>query len=666
MEERYELSVERISQIAEDKLLSGEVNDFFVNEAGFLNLVSEVLDLVKNGELCKLTLDELRVINKKLYEYPFVESDNQYLSALAAEMRAVIPYIFEKDIRNVLIRMELFLEFYSAFVAAKDGSDEDIEPKAEELKDILYYYVCDYAPEAIKEKVNEMLPEEEDFATKIVKYEDITDLKTLYLYGEKITEVEEKTLEYLNKLPETTIRKMADTFTEGYRIGFEVTGKDINKKKLAEIRYHIGFEPVVKIAIDNFEKMGMKVSLRRGRMNLLAGRGLERIGFEGACPGRQFEFEHKDDLALVLDKHINTIRLNAWKNAFEKKKNIASLYGGPAVMEVFGEKPTDYVTKEGMPRYSDKQQVLLRKYSSECMAIRTQYILEEERSFTIIAFPTIEIGENFEKIFDEVIELNTLDYIKYRDVQQKIIDTLDKGDYVIIKGSGNNKTNIKVNLHELKNLEKETNFENCVADVNIPVGEVFTSPVLSGTDGVLHVSRVFLEGLEYKNLKITVKDGMITEYSLDNFPTKEENERFFKDNVLYHHESLPIGEFAIGTNTTAYAMAKKYDIGNILPILIAEKTGPHFAFGDTCYSRCEDTKVYNPDGKEIIARENEKSALRNEDPMKAYFDCHTDITLPFDELSEISVVTYDNEVITIIEDGRFVLEGTDFLNEPLG
>ena len=41
-----------------------------------------------------------------------------------------------------------------------------------------------------------------------------------------------------------------------------------------------------------------------------------------------------------------------------------------------------------------------------------------------------------------------------------------------------------------------------------------------------------------------------------------------------------------------------------MPILIAEKMGPHFAVGDTCYSWQEDTPVYNPDGKEIIARDN--------------------------------------------------------------
>ena len=53
--------------------------------------------------------------------------------------------------------------------------------------------------------------------------------------------------------------------------------------------------------------------------------------------------------------------------------------------------------------------------------------------------------------------------------------------------------------------------------------------------------------------------------------------------------------------------------------------GPHFAVGDTCYSWSEDTKVYNPDGRENVAKDNEVSILRKEDISKAYFNCHTDI-----------------------------------------
>ena len=93
---------------------------------------------------------------------------------------------------------------------------------------------------------------------------------------------------------------------------------------------------------------------------------------------------------------------------------------------------------------------------------------------------------------------------------------------------------------------------------------------------------------------------MVSEYNCANFERELENKAYIHDNVLYKHPTLPLGEFAIGTNTTAYVTAKKYGIEDKMPILIAEKMGPHFAVGDTCYSWCEDIKVYNPNGKEIM------------------------------------------------------------------
>ena len=128
---------------------------------------------------------------------------------------------------------------------------------------------------------------------------------------------------------------------------------------------------------------------------------------------------------------------------------------------------------------------------------------------------------------------------------------------------------------------------------------------------------------------------------------------------------MPLGEFAIGTNTTAFVMGEKFDIAAKLPILIAEKTGPHFAIGDTCYKRSEDHKVYNRDGKEIIARDNEVSILRKTEPEKAYFNCHTDITIPYGEIGEISSLKKDGSKTVLIQNGRFVLPGTEELNKPL-
>ncbi len=234
-----------------------------------------------------------------------------------------------------------------------------------------------------------------------------------------------------------------------------------------------------------------------------------------------------------------------------------------------------------------------------------------------------------------------------------------------IEGTNGNETDLTVMFYDLKDPDKETIFENCVADVNIPVGEVFTSPKLEGTMGVLHVKDVYLNGLPYKNLKLRLTDGMIADYSCDNYDSDKDNQDFIREHLLFQHESLPIGEFAIGTNTTAYVMSRKYGLESIMPILIAEKTGPHFAMGDTCYSHEEDSISYNPDGKAIVARENSVSALRNTDPLKAYFGCHTDITIPYDELGRLYAVAEDGSEYDIIRDGRFVLEGTEALNEPL-
>ena len=125
-----------------------------------------------------------------------------------------------------------------------------------------------------------------------------------------------------------------------------------------------------------------------------------------------------------------------------------------------------------------------------------------------------------------------------------------------------------------------------------------------------------------------------------------------------------------GTTGTQASFLELFDgdIGKVrkLDSLIAEKMGPHFAMGDTCYAWAEDCPMYNPDGKEVIARENEVSAKRKEDPSKAYFGCHTDITIPYRELQSVTVEKADGTMIPLIEQGRFVLPGTEELNEPFG
>ena len=680
VEERLLLAKERIAEIKTEDKLAENFREYFQKTATFLGLVCETYQAVKEGVLREYSLEQLQKLNYELYrdilpenyeesygnpDYcadVFREEYGRFMTFLYGEIRSSIPFAFEGNGEALVVRLELFLEVYGSFVCWWDECEK--APKPELIQEIFYYYVSDYTREAFHKKLSCMLCPEEDFALRLVIDSDLSDPRYLYYFGEYVTENELCTWKHLSSQPEAVIQKMADTYTEGYRIGFLTSNKDISKKKTVNIRYCLGFERMIRMAVENFEKMGLKPAIYRAASSILQGKGMNRIGYYGAIPNKQYDYDHKDDQALVLDKRLVQVRMEAWQEAYETYKEEAAVFGGPAVVEVFGEAPVQLKEKKTALHLSDAQQKLIVEYMAAAGELQNRYIKGEERSFTIIAFPTPEIGEQYEEIFDEIIKINTLDYTLYQQMQQKIINVLDQGRYVLVKGMNGNKTNLKIMLHELANPSKQTNFENCVADVNIPVGEVFTSPVLKGTEGVLHVSRVYLNELEYKDIMLTVRDGMIADYICTNFESRDENRKYIKDNVLFHHESLPMGEFAIGTNTTAFVAARKYQIEDKLPILIAEKTGPHFAFGDTCYSHAEDVAVFNPDGKEIVARDNECSVKRKEDAAAAYFNCHTDITIPYDELGEISVVTAEEEVITVIEEGRFVLPGCEQLNLP--
>ena len=46
-------------------------------------------------------------------------------------------------------------------------------------------------------------------------------------------------------------------------------------------------------------------------------------------------------------------------------------------------------------------------------------------------------------------------------------------------------------------------------------------------------------------------------------------------------------------------------------------------------------------------------------------NCHTDITIPYDELAAITVIRSDGSEEDLLRDGRFVVPGTEPLNEPL-
>lgn len=701
MLERLELSINRIKEIKSEKKLQKKYQNYFETVAEFLLQTEENRQWIMNGNLQTAPVEELEARNYKLYEdilpdnyatsyanpsyavSVFGKEMGRFLAALYAELRSLIVASFENDVASMVIRAELFLEIYGMFLDAMEWEeqtdadkaiqlcpDEDAAidngkiPEVAALKETYFWFACDYVEDILEKEVTAQYDPAQNWAAKLLDNTDISDIRYLYYYGEYVTENEKKLAIYMNALPEEKIALMADTYTEGYRRGFAATQKDISIKKTVNVYYVLGMERMVKKAMENFRAMGLEPILYRASVSFLAGRRMYKNGYSGANANKQFEYDHEYDSALYLNAKFINRKLEAYKAVLELKKAECAVMGGPAVIEEFGETPFVPIPKKENLRLDEHKQKTQVEYQSKARELLNQYVKGEERSFTIIAFPTPAIGDKFVEVFDETIKLNTLDNDLYTKCQQTIIDALDKAEHVRIKGRGKNHTNLKVSMWKLENPKTQTNFENCVADVNIPVGEVFTSPRLTGTEGVLHVPKVFLHGLEYRDLEITFQDGMISEYNCKNFEEEAENKKFIKEKLLVNRDTLPLGEFAIGTNTTAYVAAKRLEIEEVLPILIAEKTGPHFAIGDTCYSMEEDVVSYNPNGKQIMAKENEMSSLRKTDMSKAYFQCHTDITIPYDELLEITAVSGDGNEVEIIRNGRFVLEGVEELNQP--
>ncbi len=666
MKERYELAYNRIREIISEKNIPEVYRAYCQETAALLTSLDQVLVLAEGDGLQAASLEQLKTWNTQFYDplrddnyekfygnpryctEKFGEEQGKLMAYFYSRFRDGILDAYSGDRESLLLLMELFLQVYTVLTTEED------QPRW--LKETLYYYVHDYDKYYMEKGIRRLLDPSLDRLVRIVTDSDLSDEKYLYYYGENITENEIATARYISSLPKEKIEKIAATYTEGYRQGFVAAGIDLSKKKTVNIRYNIGFEAVVREAVRQFAKMGLTPVI------FMSG-NTKPMGVRTTPANKQYIYDHRFDDALTLNHAIVKEKLSHAEEVFETYKELAYTFAGPALIEIFGEKLFVPETKSESPSYTPEQQKLSVDYRRDYMLIQNRYIREEEQSFTIIAFPIPEIGGDFEKIFDETIKINTLDMELYRNVHQAIIDALDQGESVHVIGRGENETDITVMLHELKDPENETNFENCLADVNIPVGEVFTSPVLKGTNGVLHVTKVYLNQLRYENLRMTFEDGMIKDYNCSNYKEDVENRKYIKENVLQNRDTLPMGEFAIGTNTTAYRMGRRFGIEAKLPILIAEKTGPHFAVGDTCYSMSEDIILHNPDGKEIIAKENECSALRKTEIEKAYFNCHTDITIPYDELGDIVVNTRDGKEITIIREGRFVLQGTEILND---
>ena len=488
----------------------------------------------------------------------------------------------------------------------------------------------------------------QNFATNLVNTCNLNDIRYLFRYGLYVSECEIKFAEKMNDFDPTYIDSLANRMVSGYLKGFITQNKNKKDRKAGRIILLIGLE-----------KIARQINLVMKHNGYFSYVGeLVYIGYNAQAT---VDYEKIKECAIREDYY--QIMSNRYEDALKCFENDIKNYQGKITMVAFGQnkrKIHDYQTYL-KPNYEAK-----KKYIMDAKIAFESYAPKSETSYTGMAFPVYDINhDNYDNIFNDIMKINEMSPESHEQMHELLIDVLDKSDYVNLVGFRGNETNICVALHEIDDPEKETNFVNCGADVNIPVGEVFTSPKLTGTNGLIHLKRIRIAKIQFKNVRIKVENGFAVEYSCENTGNKEEDHKIMEEVVFHHLKKMPLGEFALGTNTFAYSLAKKDGVLHLLHTLIYEKLGPHIALGDTCFSWAEDVPLYSYNGKLVVAKDNEFSIHRKENPEKSYVNLHYDLTIPYDEIGLIQAHQKDGTLVDIVKNGRIALAGLEELNKYL-
>ena len=114
VQERYELAITRIREIANETETAKQYASYFKEAAAFLVKIDKVYGMAANGSLFSMPVAKKEVLNASLYEELFLENYKKsycnptyavevlggeygtFLAALRAELRSLVAYAYEK------------------------------------------------------------------------------------------------------------------------------------------------------------------------------------------------------------------------------------------------------------------------------------------------------------------------------------------------------------------------------------------------------------------------------------------------------------------------------------------------------------------------------------------------------------------------------------------
>ncbi len=372
IQERYELTIERIGRIADEKTVSGKFRDYFQKVAVFLLQIHQIRIRLQERPTENCPLEELQEENKRIYqdilgdhyqtsyanpEYAVLslgEELGKILCFLYAEIRGEIAHVYEGKLLYLTIYNELFIEIYNCF-------ENEEEPNYKEIRNIIYWFMYDYCDVFLTDWVEESFCPEKSFLKNIILQSDLSDLRYLYKYGEYISERE------WNRV------KSAADFSEMCMERF--TQFDAKSQSMVQIQCVPGLETGIRRFIENFEKAGINVVVFRRPTGVWMKPEYDVERIYGLCANREYEEDHREDQGIFLNKKMAERRLEVVKNSYEQWKDLIRKYVGTVAFQ-FEILEKSVPVKKTAVRLSDRQKGLVELYQEKLDQLTRQYVKE--------------------------------------------------------------------------------------------------------------------------------------------------------------------------------------------------------------------------------------------------------------------------------------------------
>jgi aminopeptidase len=134
-----------------------------------------------------------------------------------------------------------------------------------------------------------------------------------------------------------------------------------------------------------------------------------------------------------------------------------------------------------------------------------------------------------------------LDYAELNERMKPLHELLASGRELKLIGDG---TNISFSI-------EGQSWIPCAGDLNIPDGEIFSSPILDSVNGTISYAPTVYEGKPFEFIKLVVKDGTVVDFD-------SSNNRGLEEILATDEGARRFGEFSFGTNP--YIDQPMYDI----------------------------------------------------------------------------------------------------------